>query len=469
MSEPNAKIIEDDKSVLRDALENLIANMGTSQDKRAYSKFNNNKRLSATGNKQELTDLYRTNWLAGKIVDIIPEDMTREWREFNGDIDPKTIGKLVAEEDRLQLSNAFCQAHKWARLYGTSFIIMSIDDGQTPDKPLDIKRIKKGGLRHIKVVDRHRLNHADQQPVADPLNPYYGFPEMYRFHETSVRIHCSRVLRFDGIELPFTDFRENNYFSDSILDRLYDDIINLTTVTTGAATMVYDTNVDIMKIKGLMDYLQSAEGEILLRKRFTLAGLQKSFNNMLLLDNEEDYTSKTNTFAGLPDLIDRYNQLVTAGADVPATRLFGSSATGFNATGEGDQKNYYDKLKSDQKTDYKPRLDYFDKIMAQSLGIGLDADLSYEFVSLFQMTPKEQAELEFSKAQRDQIYHMLGVIDELVIAKELNQDGTYSNITDDFIEELENALDTDTEEDEFNLEPGNESGEEEALGSDESA
>jgi len=459
-----AKILTDEEDFQKDGLENLIAQLGTGQDKRASSKFVNNKRLSQDGNEEELNAMYRTDWLCGKVVDIVPDDMTREWRKFSGEIEPDIIKDIMDEEDRLQLSFNFNLAHKWARLYGTAFIVMSIDDGQTPDRPLDINNIKEGSLRHIKAIDRHRISNAEVIPVADPMNINFGMPEFYRFNETSIKIHHTRVLRFDGVRLPFDEFRKNNYYSDSVLDRLYEAITNFNTTADGSASMVYETNVDIMKVKGLMNYMQTADGEALLRKRFTLAGAMKSFNNMMLLDNDEDYQSKNNTFAGLPDLLDRFALFLSAASDIPATRLLGSSASGLNATGEGDLKNYYDSIRSKQKQEYKPLLDHFDKIMAKNLGLPDDADLDYEFNSLFQMTPKETADLQLVNAQRDQIYLDRSVITEEITAKELKQNDTYSNITDEYLEELEefeNGFDTDTNNLELGAEQETQEGEQE--------
>lgn len=461
-----AKIFEE-KPTLSDGMENLVAQLGTGQDKRSYSSFVNHKRLSQKGNQEELNALYRTDWIAGKIVDIIPDDMTREWRSFTGDITPEQVKQLISEEERLNLKGRFNQAHKWSRLYGTAIIVMSIDDGGLPEEPLNIDRIKPGGLRHINVVDSHRLSVTEIEPIQDPLNVNFGMPEWYRFSETNVRIHHSRIIRFDGIKLPFDEFRRNNYFSDGVLDRLYDSITNFHTTTNSAASMVYETNIDVMKVKGLMSYLQTAEGEAMLRKRFTLAGLMKSFNNMLLLDSEEDFQPKTNTFSGLPELIDRYAQILSAASDVPATRLLGTSASGLNATGEGDLKNYYDKVRSHQMVDYKPRLDYFDTIMAKSLQMD-NLDLTYQFNPLFQMTPQEEAALEFQNAQRDQIYYNIDAIPVSTITKELKQEGVYSNIDDDYIEELEAAereneidFDTDTNGNQFGTEQSTEEREEE--------
>lgn len=456
--------MDSDQTALNDSLENLVAELGTKQDKRSHSNFVNSKRLSADGNQVELNALYRTDWLAGKVVDIIPDDMTREWRYFSGDIEPETVAALVEEEERLGLAEAFNEAHKWARLYGTSFIVINVDDGMPVDQPLNINRVKKGGLKHIKVVDRHRIDRADLQPIENPLDPNYGMPSYYRFVNTNVKIHHSRMIRFDAVKLPFDEFKRNNYMSDSVLDRLYEALINFNTVAAGSASMVYETNVDVMKIKGLMNYIQSPEGTALIQKRFTLASMLKSFNNMLLLDADEEYDKKQNSFASLPDLLYAHALFLAGGSDVPATRLLGSSASGLNATGEGDIKNYYDVIRSKQSKDYKPKLDFFDTIMAKNLGIPDDADLDYRFNSLFQMTPKEQADTDFIIAQRDGIYLDKGVVPEYTIAKELKQNSTYTNLTDEHIDELEeyaNGFEPDTNE----LEPGTEqeaqSGEEE--------
>lgn len=470
MSLTEARVL-DEKHSLEDGLENLVAQMGTEQDKRASSRFVNKERLSS--DRDQLENMYRTDWLSGKVVDIIPDDMTREWRSFSGDIEPDTVEMLVEEENRLGLSTKFNLAHKWGRLYGTGFIVMSIDDGGDAEDELIIDNIKPGGLRWINVVDRHQLatNQINTIIISDPMNRNYGMPEFYRFNHTSGRIHHSRVLRFEGTILPFRKFQENNYFNDSILDRLYDSILNLTTVTHSAATMVYEANVDIFRIKGFMDYLSTAAGEARLRKRFALVNQMKSINNALLMDMNEEFTQKTTSFAGLPELIDRYGQLLAAATDIPATRLLGSAATGFNATGEGDLKNYYDKIGSLQANMYKPKLDEFDIIMAKSLGLADDADLSYTFDSLFQMTPEQQANTENTKAQRDAIYLDHDVITEETVAKELKQENTYTNISDEHIEMLtesanddeddDDGVDTDTDTDETGNGATVEEGEEE--------
>ena len=441
---------------LHDTMENLVAQLGTEQDKRSHSVFVNRKQLSRQGMETELNAMYRTDWLSGKVVDIIPDDMTREWRSFIGEMDPEILKLLVEEEERLDLSGNFNLGHKWSRLYGTAFIILSVDDGMTPDKPLNIESVKPGGLKHIKVLDRTQLSHRDVIPTTDVFSSNFGMPEFYQVNDSAQKIHHSRVIRFDAVLLPYREFQRNNYYSDSVLDRMYDPITNFNTVSSAASSMVYEANIDVVKVKNMMQYLQTAEGTALLTKRMTLANMQKSINNSLLLDTEEQYEKKTTSFSGLPDLLDRFASAVTGASDIPATRLLGSSASGLNATGEGDLKNYYDMIRSQQNTKYKSKLDHFDSIMRKSLGLADDTDMSYKFNPLFQMTPREIADSNLVDAQRDQIYLDQGIVTELIVAKELKQNNVYTNITSEYIDELEEFsnglkpedLDTDVREQE---------------------
>lgn len=427
-----ATILDD----VKDGLENLVSGMGTEGDKRIHGKFNNKRQLSAiTSGTSELSAMYRSNWVAGKVVDIIPDDMTREWREFDGDMDPKLVEKINAEQDRIQLPYYFNLAHKWGRLFGTAFIVMSVDDGKEPSAPLDIASIKEGDLKHIKVIDRHRLT----RPTTiseDPMSVNFGLPEFYTFaNQSNVKIHHTRLLRFDGVTLPYDELIHANYWSDSVIDRLYDPILDFITTSNSAASMVFETNVDVVKVEGLMDQLSNAKNEKALLKRFHLSNMLKSFNNMFLMDKGEDYEKKSNTFAGLPELLDKFAQVLSAASDIPATRLLGSSASGLNATGEGDLKNYYDMIKSKQTTMYKPLLDYFDPIMAASLGF--NEPLTYKFKPLFQMTPIQEAAIGLQNSQRDAAYLDRGVVPESVVAKDLKKSGTYKSITDEHIELLE--------------------------------
>jgi len=440
MNKPLAEIL--DTSFI-DGIQNLITNLGTSADKRAYTRFTNGRRLSqqfvGQAGNSEIDDMYRANWVAGKVIDIIPDDMTREWRTLNGD-DPDVIAEIEKEEKRLNLVGQWNEAHKWARLYGTSGILMAVDDGKELYEELDPDDLRPGALRYLKAVDRtmmyqDNLGEDQVEITLNPLDPNFGLPTYYRFTHNSQRIHNSRILRFDGVKLPHYQMQQNGYMSDSVLDRLYDPILDFATSTQSASSMIHNMNVDVVSIENLMALLQSKDGEALIQKRWSMVALMRSFQNMLIIDSKEKVETRTQSFAGLPDLIDKFSKILAAAGDIPATRLLGSSPGGLNATGDSDLRNYYNMLRSKQRNQYSPLLDRLDLIMCKSLALPDHLALTYDWNSLDHLTETEKATLESTRSTRDANYIREGVIDELTVAKELEKNKTYSAITPELLEE----------------------------------
>jgi phage-related protein (TIGR01555 family) len=105
--------------------------------------------------------------------------------------------------------------------------------------------------------------------------------------------------------------------------------------------MVFEAKVDIIKLPNFMASLGDERYKSKILERYTLANMAKGINGMLLLDSEEEYETKSASFAQLPEVLDRFLQIVSGAADIPATRLLGQSPAGMNATGESDLRNYY--------------------------------------------------------------------------------------------------------------------------------
>ena len=132
-----------------DSLTNLVANIGTAKDLSSHSRFTADRRLS----RNELDIMYRTSWLARKVIDVPVEEMTRAWRSFD---ETKAVRqRLAVEEQRLQLKSKVVKALRWARLYGGSALVLGIK-GQSPEHPLILSQLGESSLSYLQVVDCHR-------------------------------------------------------------------------------------------------------------------------------------------------------------------------------------------------------------------------------------------------------------------------------------------------------------------------
>jgi uncharacterized protein len=440
--------------VVRDGLANVVAGLGNGRDKMSYTEWTMPRVLD----RQTLSNMYRSSWLAKKIINLPAEDMTRAWREFNFDDNPETTEDEAKDgaqamcdaELKFQLQAKVQKAVQWARLFGGASILLGVGNPNDYSKPLDVERIKKGDLKFMITLDRWTLIPTGQI-VWDITDSAFGQPEYYTIAANqgskaaigAVKIHHSRVVRFLGQELPFLDAIAQTGWGDSELQHVYDTLTGRDTTTAAIATMVFEANVDVVKAPELASMLSTSEGEAMLLKRFQSAALLKSFNRMLLLDGAEDYDKKSNAFSGLDAIMREFRAEVSGAADIPVTRLFGTSVGGLNATGDNEIRNYYDSINAKQEAQLRPALDKIDAVLMRSeLGV-VPEDVSYTFCPLWQMSDKEKADVQKVRADRDKVYFDMGVITEGVVARQLKQDGTYPAMTEEDVslaEELAAAL-----------------------------
>lgn len=411
---------------IRDGLINALTGLGTSSDKARYSRYVSDQVLSDA----ELNALYTENWIAAKAIDIPASDMTRSWREVYG-LDESQLKSFREEEKRLGLHKKVNQAIKWADLYGGAAIVLMVDGTGKPNEPLFPSMVKKGALKSVVVLDRMQIT-TGGVTVTDPFAAGFSLPEFYNVGGTSV--HHSRVIRFVGTELPRTMAAQRSYWGDSVLCRMYKSIISAQTVCDVIPNLVQNSNIDVIKIPGLMDMVADCEGEQRFLKRMKAVTLSKSVCNALIIDAQESFEKSSASLAGIKELVYDFLSIAAGAADIPLTRFLSTSPGGLNATGDADLRNYYDRIKANQESKLSPALEQLDAVMLPSLFGGVPEAYAFEFPSLWQIPAKEQAEIEEIRSRRDTAYVALGVPDSAVL-KTVQEEGTYA-IDDTLISDL---------------------------------
>jgi len=364
---------------LFDGLSNLATGLGGTKDKASQNVWTHS---GANYDHVALSVRYREDWLSQKVCQIVPQDMTREWRKF------KSESAEQADQD-FEVAKLFREAYKWARLYGTSFIVLDIDDGRSTDKPVNWKNLKPNCLRSMHVVDRTRivtLGEIDQKPMSAT----FGMPDHYQFVNTTDPIHKDRLIRFEGTELPIYERQRNLWYSDSILIPLMKQIDNFHTTSFAAAQMVQEANCDVIKVDGLADILTSDEGTNAMIARFADWKTIKSVFGVSILDANEEFDQKKIQLSGVKDLIWEYLKMVAASVSIPATRFLSASPDGMNATGESDLINYIETLQGLHKDVFVPRLGVIDKLLAAHYELEED-EFDYEWNCIFPESAAQKA------------------------------------------------------------------------------
>lgn len=436
MAKPHIKL----KAVpTRDSFQNFIARVGSGAG--SVADGSNYTLNPITRNRVLLENSYRGSWLAGMVVDAVAEDMTREGVELTGNIKPEHIEELQEAERTLQIWSGLCDTIKWGRLYGGSAGVMMID-GQDTATPLRVDRIEKGQFKGILALDRWLLQpNIGPNELIKELGPNIGTPEYYTVVHDSVgmkqqRIHHSRVIRMEGIRLPYWQRITENYWGESVLERLWDRMVAFDSTTAGTAQLVYKAYLRTYKVEKLRELIASG-GPVLdaFMQQIDMIRRLQTNEGLTVIDTEDEMEMSQYTFSGLSDVLLQFGQQLSGAAQIPLVRLFGQSPAGMNSTGESDLRTYYDNIKRKQETDLRPKIrTIYELLYRSTFGSELPKGVGVNFRSLWQMPDDRRAEVGNTTTAA-----VLGAFEKRLISqqlalKELRQQsrltGLWTNISD---------------------------------------
>lgn len=375
---------------------NPSSGAGTALDKNSTS-FYTPTQVTA---KNFIETLSVESWAAAKFINIPVDDMFIRSREFF-DMDNEAIKIIEKAEKTFDINGKLSKSMKAATMYGTGlFVIMTKE--APPDRHFDISRMLPGDLANIITVDRYSATIVSK--TTNPLSLNYGKPEVYRIQLKiggSFNVHYTRVIRFDGM-VSTSDNSWESYDPDwgvaSIIPVICE-ILQDSNVSKGVAHLVNESSVPVQKVSSLKDILGSegADGEMTLNDRMAQVTALRSIYRTVFMDKEDTFERHDVTFAGLPEVMDRNARRLSAAAGVPFTRFMETSATGLNATGDGDFKNYAVGIASKQENELSQPYDKLDRILEKQTGV--KERIKYRFPSLIDMSDQEKADILLKKSQ----------------------------------------------------------------------
>lgn len=410
-----------------------------------------------TRDRITLEAAYRTSWVVRQAVDVVADDMVQGGIKINASLTPEQIEGLQAKGLRDTGSwQALNKALKWDRLFGGAIAVMIID-GQDTATPLNMDSIAPGSFKGLIVLDRWQLSPELNELITE-LGPDLGKPKYYEVISDgwalpSLRIHHSRVLRFDGEELPYFQRYSENGWGESVVEIIHDRLLAFDSTTSGAAQLVFKAHLRTMKIEGLRDLI-AAGGQMLdaLVQNVNLIRQFQSSEGLTLLDSKDELEYQSYTFAGLSDVLLMFGQQLSGALQIPLVRFFGQSPSGLNSSGESDLRTYYDGIRRRQEPKLRrPLTRLLDVICRSVCGVETPPDFTFEFSSLWQMTPEQRASVANQNTQTVTGAFEANLISEKTALKELKQQshdtGVWTNITDEDINNASDEVELPGEED----------------------
>ena len=422
----------------RGRIRNQKTGLGTSRDRSLPTEF-----FDVEIGRDEAETLYRMSWAARKMVRILVDDMFAAGRRWVDKDDGKVREMKKAVSD-LKAMAALQEAMVAGRLFGTAVLFAVPSDGSW-DKDLKPEDVKEGSIANLLVVDRWSLSVKNWQ--VDPRKPNYAQPYQFQWNgrafgspspeSTSgapselmpvppLTVNASRTMRFDGIRSPLTEGWIAGPWSRewgvSILTPAVDEINRDAAIHAAAGHLVQESSVWVQKIQGFRDSLKGRQepGEPTAEEIAEEVNALRSIYKTQFMDVDDEAERVQVQFAGLAQILDYEAKRLAAIEGIPVTRFLGTSATGLNATGEGDARDWRITIAAAQRRLLDPVLADLDMIVAKHAG--LDEPPEYEWLPLGEMTDQEKAELSFRRTEAVNLTYAAGLISEDRALEQLGKD-----------------------------------------------
>ena len=403
-------------------LVNAITGLGTKKDKSEYYALRSPKQLT----EAELEALYYDP-LCRRVIDIYAEAAVTEQPTIKlGEVTEGYDDILKSFENYLEEIDFYSyieEALKLQRIFGGAALFLVLDDGLEPSEPVVPERVR--GIADLVPLSRREIVPHDY----NFLN--YRKPELYRISTSKsltrendlnyLLVHSSRVLRFDGLFLPWRQRLLNEGWGQSYLQPFYEVWKRYRGATDGMATMLNEMDLFVHKIPGLASKV-TAGNEKALKTRLEANALARSLYGGMALDTEEEVSFASRSLGGAQEIFDRLTDDLVAAADMPKTLLFGTSpAGGLSESGKYEDKSWAASVERYQTHTLRQPLNQFFQLVL-SLPQGptngqVPDEWSVHFPPYYSESDSDKAELRSKVANTDKIYVEMGVLTPLEVRK----------------------------------------------------
>lgn len=377
-----------------DSIANFATGLGTSQDASTQGRPSFRERLGDV----ELDILYAQSDLARRIVDELPEDAMRGgWKVTDAE-----SGEEIHAPKRHKLRKKLLKAYKMGRLKGFAALVMIPPTRVNLALPLQVGEPVSSLLL---VTGREEVSHYHWD--TDPSSPTFGECDIYDISASeeggasfTAKVHVSRMLIFEGADLPplFEDVNDN--FPDSVLQAVWPAIRRFQEVEQGMASVLTRYETATYSIAGLSTTLASDEGAEMILQRMRLVQKTVSMTNAVVLDADagETYTRNYANLMNLDRVWDRMALSASKAAKMPMTQLFGQAPSGMASDDEAGKANWRKQIKVAQTEDISPVLEQYYTHLNGGRAVKIAFDNTEE------MTASQEADIAVKRATARQLY-----------------------------------------------------------------
>ena len=359
-------------------------------------------------------------------VEVIAEEMTREWITLRAAGDGDKTDKIAALEDALKqhrVRELFRDAAEMDGFFGRAQIFIDLGDPRPSPElstPLAMSKVKigKGTLKGFRLVDP-MWTAPSRYNSSDPLAADFFVPQSW--YVMGSEIHASRLLTMIARPMPLMLRPAYNFGGLSLTQMGKPYVDNFLRTRQAVADLVVSFTVFNLGTN-LTSTLAGGTGEAEDTRIRTFTTMR---DNRGLLVTDKDTETLTNISAPLSTLDALQAQAQEHQAAVfgiPLIKLLGISPAGLNASSEGELRCFYDTISARQERLYTEPLTTVIQAIQLDLFGEIDPDITFDFVPLWQLDETAQAALRKTEADTDAVLSELGAIGPEDVRKRIAAD-----------------------------------------------
>lgn len=345
--------------------------------------------------------------------------------------DADLIEQIRKRDEYYHINEALIECLRMSKVFGIRVVLFDVrsDDPLYYEKPFNPDGVTPGSYRGISQIDPYWITpELDTDAASNPASRHFYEPTWWRCG--AKRYHRSHLFVY--IPKPVSDLLKPTYLfgglalTQQIYERVY-----AAERTANEAPMLAMTkrmlvlNIDLSKA--------AAKANSLIERIKTFVSTRD--NSGVYVAGKDDTVTQLETSLTDVDTVAMLGyQLVASIADVPATRLLGTSPKGFQSNGTGEDNNYRQHLASLQNHGCMPLLQRHYLLMSLS-DMGGQYLITPEFRPTDEPTATELADIRFKNSQSALNYFNAGSVDGADIRKVLISDPAsgYNCLDDDDI------------------------------------
>src|SRR5579859_6279968 len=358
-----------------------------------------------------------------KIVEVPSTEATRKWIKFQAKGDNKSkedkIAKIEAEMVRLGVRDNYKTIIEHDGFFGRAHLFHDFGDdldkadntellapiGNGRDDASRTKVSKRRPLVALKPVEAV-WTYPTNYNASNPLKQDWYKPEMW--YVMGQRVHQSRLPCFISRNVP--DLLKPAYpFGGLSLTQLAKPYVDNWIITRQSVQDILNSYTVFALATAMAEQMQV--GGELLTKRENVFNEFRNNRGVFFYDKElEDFKNVSAPLAGLDILQAQALEHICVISSEPLVKFTGNTPAGLNASSEGEIRVWYDWMAAFQNSFLRPHLQTTIDFIQLSLFDDVDEDITFEFVPLYELSEKEQVEVDKTKAETAQVRIDTGII-----------------------------------------------------------